>query len=167
MASIGGNDKPKFLIYTNDGNKIDEIQLNLCDDEGLIEEYELKVDSEHDLYNYSTEIEYAGFHIYFNLSYNRYSNNENTLKIGKLIQYILSNKKIELIPRIDVDIVKYEVICLIDNAIQKGVLKGGRKSIGNRLITLSFRTKHLQRDIKWYDPNNLYVGIDFDNFAKV
>lgn len=166
MASIGGNDKPKFLIYTKDGNKIDEIQLNLCDEEGLVEEYEL-IATEHDLYNYSTEIEYDGYHLYFNLSYNRFSNNENTQKIGKLIQYILSNKRIELMPRVDVNIVKYEVIYLTDNTIQKGVLKGGSNSKGNRLMNLRFRTKNLQQNINWYDPRNLFVAVDFTNFAKV
>jgi hypothetical protein len=166
MASIGGNDRPKFFIYTKDGVKVDEILLDLCDEDGLTEEYEIKA-TEHNLYNYSTEIDYEGYHIYFSLSYNRYSNNENTLKIGKLLQHILTNKKIELMPRSDLNLVKYEVIYLIDKNIEKGVLKGGNKSIGNRLITLTFRTKHLQRNINWYDPNNLYVAIDFNDFAKI
>lgn len=168
MASIGGNGKPKFLIYTIDGNKIDELLLDLTTyPEGLTEEYEYLEDYNHEFYDLSTDIKFDSFHIYFSLSYSEFSSNENTLKIRKLNQYITSNKKIVLIPRIDVEFVRYEVIPLKDNKIKKNVLVGGSNAKGNKISNLQFRTKYPQKNWQWYDPSNLYVMFDFDDFAIV
>lgn len=159
FTSIGGVGRPIFNIYTKDGNKVDTIEFTLCGEEGLVEDYEIFT-TEHELYNYTTESETEGYHITYYLSYSEFSSNPTTTKVGKLMQYILTNKVIEIIPRHDVDIVKY-IVFLKDKIIQKGNVNGG-----NRLITLVFKTKYLQKDIKWYDPTNLYIAIDFDDFTK-
>lgn len=159
---INGYDKPKFIIY--DGlTYVKEIELRLCDEDGLTEEYEFLY-IEHNMLNYSQEKLFKGYHIHFNLSYKSWSDATNTIKIRDLINYILLGYKILLYPRKD-DYRVYEVNYTGDT-FTLNIMKMGERAIGNTGIELNFRTKYKQSTLDWTNPNDSRL-ITIDNFIAI
>ena len=152
---VNGYDAPVIYIKNSNNVVTDTIELSLTGEDALTEKYEL-ISISHSLLNYSTSTKYLGHHVYFSLSYSEYSNLENTLKIGKLIDYILNNQRIFLEPRKDIKSRVYEVIYTGD--LQLGLNKGGIHAQGNKNIVLEFRTKNIQsQQINLVNPNDLTI----------
>lgn len=166
MASLNGSGVTIFYIYTADGNLVDTLIMQECDEDGLTEEFEW-LGKEHQRLNYSTSQRNDGYHIYFTLSFSEYSSDLNDVKIAKLFQHRLNNKRIIIQPRADVSLRKYDVIMNLDNSVKRGIQRGGVDSEGSRLTVLEFKTRNIQHDFNFYDPDNLWVAFDFNDFAKV
>ena len=154
---INGYDYPYFKIYFNN-ILIDTINLHRTGESGLV----VKPDFyfiEHELIDHTNLQTREGFHLTFNLSYDTYSSKENTIKIFQLLNYFLANVyKIEITPRSDITTIKYEVILNMDS-MEYGILQGGAKAQGHRLINLNFKTKYLQSQFSWIDPDLIqYIG---------
>lgn len=156
---VNGYSFPIFYIKDTNNNVTDKIELDLTGEDGLTEKYEL-ISIKHDLLNYSTAQKYLGHHVYFSLSYSEYSSLENTLKIGKLIDYILNNQRIFLQPRADILSKVYELI--YTGNLELGLNKGKIHAQGNKNIVLEFRTKNIQsQQINLINPNDLTIVQDF------
>ena len=97
---INGYSTPQFKIYNSSNVEETTIDLNLCGQDGLMENYEF-FSTRHNLLNYQENVNWYGFHINFNLSYSEYSDKTNALKIMKLINYIMNDYRIKIIPRTD------------------------------------------------------------------
>ncbi len=155
---ITGYSKPRFLIINSSGLIIDTIDLNLCGTDGLTENYEFYL-AKHNLLNYSEVTYFYGYHINFNLSYSEYSNKTNSLAISKLINHILNNYKLIIVPRIDI-LNRYYNVNYTGDSITLNILNNGANSIGNKSIELNFRTSELQTQMKWLNPDDLTITID-------
>lgn len=163
LQYINGYDKPKFIIMNNNAF-VDSIELNLTDSEGLTEQYEF-IQIEHSLFNYSQTKYFAGFYIYFTLSYKSWSDAENSLKIKKLINYILSNiYTIYLIPRIDDN--RIYIVNYVGDGLQLNIMKNKINAIGNRGLELKFRTKDKINKLDWTNPN-VSTKTAIDDFATI
>ncbi len=160
---INGYDKPKFLIYYNDYTYVETIELNLCDEDGLTEEYEFLY-IEHKLLDYSEEKLFNGLHIYFILSYKSWSDNTNSMKIKKLLNYSLGNYRIFIFPRVD-DYRNYEVNFTGDS-FNLNMMKNGMNAIGNTGIELKYKTKYKLTELDWSDPNNSRIAA-LSDFAVI
>lgn len=154
---INGYDYPTFKIYLND-ILIDTINLHRTDESGLVVKPEFYFIN-HELIDHTNLQTREGFHLNFSLSYNTYSSKENTIKIFRLLNYFLNNiYKIEITPRSDITTIKYEVILNMDS-MEIGILTGGAKAQGHQLINLDFKTKYLQNQFNWIDPDQIqYIG---------
>lgn len=155
---ITGHSYPLFKIY-NGNTYIEDISLNLCGVDGLKESYE-SFGVKHELLSFTTVTKWKGMHINFKLSYSEYSNKDNSLKIMKLLNYIINGYKIILYPRADILSRSFEVI-FVGEPFELGIMKGGLHATGNKLITLSFKTKYLQTSINWVDPDNISTPVEF------
>lgn len=152
---VNGYSFPIFYIKNSNNVVTETIELALTGEDGLTEKFDL-ISIKHDLLNYTTSQKYLGHHVYFSLSYSEYSNLNNTLKIGKLIDYILNNQRIFLQPRADILGRVYEVIYTGD--LQLGLNKGKIHAQGNKNIVLEFRTKSIQsRQLNIVNPNDLTI----------
>ena len=155
---VNGSSFPIFYVKDSGNNTTDTIALPLCGADGLTERFET-VFIEHELQNYSSVKKFLGHHVYFNLSYSDYSNLDTTLKIGKLMNYILNNNRLVIQPRAEILSRSFSVI-FTGNEFELGILKGGVRAGGNRGINLQFRTTKIQSQITFVNPNDLTIPID-------
>lgn len=155
---VNGSSFPIFYIKDDNNNVIETIELPLCNADGLIERFETMF-IEHELQNYSTVKKFLGHHIYFNLSYSEFHNLDTTLKIGKLMNYILENYRLVIQPRADIPSRSFSCI-YSGNRFELGLLKGGIRAGGNRGINLEFRTKNIQSQIQFVNPNDICIPIE-------
>jgi hypothetical protein len=156
---LNGYNYPKFTIYDENNVLLETINLNLCNEGGLIETYEI-IKIEHTLLDYSVTELYKGHHITFKLDYTNYTNKANTVNILKLVSHILDNHTIILTPRIDVLARHFEVYCNTPT-YELGLLRGGSSASGHKLISLSFKTKELQTGaINYIDPDTVATPMD-------
>lgn len=162
---INGYDKPRFRILDSNNNLIEEIDLDLTGEEGLVETYKdasifhtLEKDKE------IVKVKRQGKkRIEFHLSYTRYVQKSNAFKIQKILMYEENDYKLFLIPRRDVLARSFEVVYSGDE-YSIGLNKGGINAQSNRLLELKWITKKLELP-NWVDPDNLIV--DFDEIGVV
>ena len=156
---INGYSTPRILIKDINNNLIETVDLMLTGSDGLTEEYEFFY-IEHNLINYSTVKTFKGYHINFNLSYTEYSPKSNSFKIMNLINYIFQNNyKLILYPRSEI-LSRYFEVNFSGNPLELGIMRGGSKAIGNHGIELNFRTKYLQTNLNWLDPDDVITPLD-------
>lgn len=155
---VNGYSTPQFKIYSGN-NLIDTIDLNLTDTTGLVEEYEI-YSINHQLIDLTNSNNLQGFHINFFLSYKSYSKKSNSINIKRLLDYFITNDyTITLTPRTDFPLNTWEVL-LTNDTLQIGLLKNGINAVGNRLIDLQFKTKHIQTKIPWYDMDDFSISLE-------
>jgi hypothetical protein len=150
---VNGYREPKFIIKDIDNNLIENIVLDLTNEAGLIEENEF-IYIKHNLLNGNTITKYDGFNINFTLNYDQYLSKTNTVKIDRLIYYILQNNIIDLQPRFEEYRRVFEVV-YTGEPLTLGLLKGGLNSAGNYGYVLKFRTKYKQIELINYDPDTI------------
>lgn len=159
---VNGYSNPKFKIL-NGNQEVETISLDYCGVNGLVESNEF-IYVNHNLIDYSTLQTIKGLHIHFTLDYVDYSDLNNTLSIQNIINYAIAGFRVFLYPRAET-YRNFEVILELDS-VDIGIMKGGEKSIGNKLLQLKFRTKYLQSNLAWINPNNISL-IGVRNFNKI
>lgn len=138
---LNGYLRPKFIIYDLSYSSSETYILDLCDEEGLIEDY--PIDSiEHDLPALGTREQLLlGINPVFTLNYGSYSSTKTTQAIFDIVNAFLSNQiHCFLYPREDSRRC-YRVILDTANSISIGLLKGLQHAKGHKGIKISFIAK--------------------------
>lgn len=152
---INGWQNPVFKIY-DENVLVEIINLPITGASGLVEStQELK--TSHRLLNYSTVEDIYGYWITWTLPYSEYANKDTMLKIQKIMKYRKSGFRIYLIPRSD-DATRGFWVVYTGDSLDFGIKRGGASAIGNRLVTIEFRTKDLIENLNWTDPNAKRYG---------
>lgn len=137
---INGYSYPRILIKDDSNAIIDIIDLPLCSENGLIEEYaedykrvELENGSYYDYDN-------RGARITFTLDYSNYIIKANLFLIEKIFFYnSVPNYSMVLYPRIDVLARNFDVK-LFDGSYSLGILTGGTLAKGHKYPVIKFIT---------------------------
>jgi hypothetical protein len=149
---INGYRYPRFIIYTSAGVFVETINMDLCGPDGLKETYDFNI-IEVEQENMTVYQKSIGGRITFELNYSQHSSRNNSLNIGKLIDYILEthNYKIFLTPRIEYTWRNFEVV-YTGNPIDLRISKGGSSARGMKDMILTFKTKEKITDLNWWNP---------------
>lgn len=148
---INGCGKPTIKVI--DGELlIETIELPMPDKNGLIEDPTPQI-TETEFYNGEIDIDTEGYRITWEISYAAKTTKPTSLAIYRLLQYQKQKKKLILIPRSDSSRRGF-VVLLVNTNLPFGILKGGTEARGNKGMVLRFKTKFLEPDIKWIDPND-------------
>ncbi len=155
---INGVSYPAILVLSADGtNIIEEIELDLCGEGGLVEEYEEDFKRNKLESGRIIDFDFKGSNIIFTLDYSEYVKKSLMFKIEKIYAYHSQPLlyKLILIPRADVQARSFEVR-LEDGRFSMGVLKGGVNAKGNRLPVIKFVTLNPQSK-NFMDSDNLQI----------
>lgn len=144
---INGVSYPIFHIYTigatsrEGGEYVETIELPLCMEGGLVEEYAedfKRIELEN---GYKVDYDNRAANIIFSLDYSTYVKKDDLFKIDRLCYYNSRPEdfKIILVPRADA-LGRYFEVRFLDAAFSLGVHKGGSNAIGNRLPVIKFVT---------------------------
>ncbi|MBM4158584.1 MAG: hypothetical protein FJ216_07380 [Ignavibacteria bacterium] len=150
MKFLNGYKNPKFLILDKSFKIVDTISLELCDEDGLIEEI-LPLSVKQIGWDFNEDTKPLGIHIVFNLSYS-FSDKTNTKKIISLINYYLGGYTLKLFPRSDIYQRSFFVNYLSDS-FTLALAKGGYFAKGHKKIKLQFKTKEKLNNILYIDPD--------------
>jgi hypothetical protein len=143
------------LINPNgrDPNKI-VIDLPLTGEEGMIENLEELI-IQHEYTNYEIRKKIYGYRLKWDLSYDNYSHKSTMFKLYEMLKLTKNGLyRMFLTPRIDTTQRNFEVF-YSGEELSFGVKGGGRNAIGQRLVNLSFTTKHLVEDWQLVDPDSI------------
>ena len=161
---INGSGYPVFNILDKNNKKIEKIELPLCMEDGLVEDYEMDKTQHKNIYGKLLEPDKdVLYRIYFTLDYKSYSGTTSMNKIDKLFFYFENNfndYRINFIPRSNWTERNYDVVS--DGVFQLGINK---RDAGHRLLQLKFMTKELVKR-NWTDTNKIpsYLNLGFGKF---
>jgi hypothetical protein len=167
ITNLTGWKNPKFFVRKkSDNSLVDTIELDFTNGEGLIVEYE-DVTVDHEILDYSNDtgipdiiIEqmYIGTRYTWTINYTELLEMENGLAVKKLLDHRINNDMAFFLqPRIDCDNV-FEVVKAADIS-QLYLTPGGKSSSGDAGFSMKWRSKHLIKDIRWRDPDELKVDV--------
>jgi len=148
---VNGYNKPSFVIQKGDGTYIEQIELPITNESGLIEDY---IPEEVTLKLLSKKYvqKFLGWRIVFTLNYDRYVTADTLIKVRKVIDYAKgvteygSNTRVTLVPRIDNPARQYRVF-YTGEAINLGIHKGGVNAPGMRMPVLKFETINIYKQL--------------------
>ena len=158
---INGSGYPVFNILDKNNNLIEKIELPLCMEDGLIEDYEMDKTQHKNIYGKLLEPDKdVLYRIYFTLDYKSYIGTTGMNKIDRLYFYFENNfndYRINFIPRNKSTERNYDVVA--DNTFQLGINK---RDAGHRLLQIKFMTKELVKR-NWIDTDKIpsYLNLGF------
>jgi len=158
---INGYSFPRFRILDASNNITEEIDLELTNSDGLIENY-IDNDIQHilELDKEIVKVRRGGKRrIEFTLHYNQRFQKALGLKIQRILNYEQNGFKIFLIPRSDVLGRSFEVVYSGDE-FQIGINRGGAYAQSNKMLVMKWVTKRIELP-NWIDPDDIYIPLPF------
>jgi len=141
---VNGYNKPSFLIQKEDGTYIEEIELPITNESGLIEDY-IPEEVTIKLLNKRYVQKFLGWRLVLTLNYDRYVTADTLIKIRTIIDYIKgvsqygTGVRVTIKPRIDNPARQFRVI-YTGESLNLGIHKGGSKAPGMRMPVLKFES---------------------------
>jgi len=138
---------------------VETIQLDLCMEGGLVEDY---AEDRQSVQLQSGEIihyDFKGSRISFTLDYSSYVQKANLFLIERIFFYasLPDSYQLFLTPRNDVSPRVFEVL-MLDGVFSLGVQTGGVNTVGHKFPVIKFITKYLVGK-NFLDPDEIYLAL--------
>lgn len=153
---INGYSTPRFLIFDQNDNLINTIDLDLTNSDGLRESYGTE-NITHTLEKDKRKVTIyrAGKkRILFTFHYNEFFHKNLAFNILQILEQEENGYKIVLIPRVDILNRRFEVRYTGDE-FEIGLNKGGINAQSNNGLILKWETVKLEKP-NWIDPDDQY-----------
>jgi hypothetical protein len=164
---VNGQGQPKFDIL-NGSNLVDTFTLPLTNEGGLTEKWEEVAITQTiispSILNYTQRVKKTvlGWSATFVFDYSHLIQKTDLLNIKRILDYERLSYSIFLTPRIDIANRRYQVY-FSGQEIDVNITRGGLNAIGNKSVTLEYKTVNLVNYFDVQDPDNQYFDWDNDN----